>query len=60
MMQEYTDEQVGQYKKICRLADVPELIVNNPYFIETASPTEDDIKWAKEAIKKHETGSNEK
>lgn len=44
---------IEQYKKICRLAEIPELIIENPYFIEPKQPTDDDIKWAKSVIDKH-------
>ncbi len=45
------DKLIEQYKKICRMADVPELIIENPFFIEQGDVTESDLDWANRIIK---------
>ena len=46
--------EINQYKKICRLAGVQKLIIENPHFIESEKPTANDIEWAKKTIKQQE------
>lgn len=48
--------KIEAYKEICRMADVPELIVDNPeWWISQRKPSVDDIDWAKSSIKEHES-----
>lgn len=48
-------ERVENYKKLLRIAGVPELLIENPeLIISYEPPTADDIVWAKKEIEKIE------
>ncbi len=47
------DKKIEAYKEICRLADVPEVLIENPELILQSNPTKDDIDWAKKIIIKY-------
>lgn len=44
-------ELIEQYKKICRIAGVPEYIIEHPYFIDSDTITEADMEWVKKRLK---------
>ena len=44
------DRQIEAYKEICRLANVPEVLIEFPELILQSKLTEDDIDWAKKQI----------
>lgn len=47
------EKKIEAYKKICRLADVPKFIVDNPEVAIPAIPTKEDIRWAKKSIEEY-------
>lgn len=47
------EKKIEAYKKICRLADVPKFIVDNPEVAIPFHPTKEDIKWARKSILEH-------
>ncbi len=50
----YTSEQqIEFYKNVCRLAEVPEFIIEHPEIVRGKTPDKDDIEWAARAIKEH-------
>lgn len=44
------------YKILCRIAGVPEFLIEHPRMVKTAKPSKSDIEWAKKAIKKYNNG----
>lgn len=50
---EILERKIDSYKTILRIAGVPEFLIENPEFIKSIPPTEDDIEWAKNEIEKH-------
>lgn len=48
------DKENRAYKKLLRMADVPEFLIKHPEFIKRMPLTKEDIAWAKEKIAKIE------
>ena len=48
------DKKIKAYKHICKLAEVPELLIEHPELIFSRIPTNEDINWAKTSIKEYE------
>lgn len=48
---------IEDYKKLLRMANVPEILIENPQLIRSLPVTDEDFNWAKEQIdkKKNET-----
>lgn len=47
------EKKIEAYKKICRLADIPKFIVDNPEVAIPFHPTKEDIQWARKSILEH-------
>ena len=48
------EQEVAAYKKICTMADVPQIFIDNPTLIECASLTHEDIELASTWVKEYE------
>lgn len=47
-------KEMESYKKICKIAGVPKLIIDNPNLINSSKLSKEDIVWAKNKIKEYE------
>jgi hypothetical protein len=52
-------ELIEDYKRVLMLAGVPELIIENPAFIQGLPPTQEDIDWAMKCIEKRKKTTHE-
>ncbi|KKN10329.1 hypothetical protein LCGC14_1037670 [marine sediment metagenome] len=52
-------EDIRGYKKLCVMADVPNLLIDNPTTIFGEKLTEDDLKWAKKKVEEYKKITNE-
>lgn len=44
------EKKIEAYKKICRLADIPKFIVDNPEAAIPFDSTKEDIRWTKSIL----------
>ena len=47
------EEAIKGYKKLCAMAEVPQVLIENPTLFFSGKLTKDDLKWAKGKIKEH-------
>lgn len=50
--EEYFLPIIESYKRICQLADVPKLLIEEPGILKFSAPNAEDIEWAKKEIAK--------
>ena len=53
-----TKENTEGLKKLLRIANCPEILIENPRLIKSAKPTEKDIEWAMDAIKRYKEAND--
>ena len=46
------NNEIQNYKKIMKLAEVPQYIIDNPGIVNPQKLTEEDLKWATEVLDK--------
>lgn len=51
--------RIKAYKQICRLAEVPQILIDHPELILSVDPSNEDLSWAYDAIKKYESEFNQ-
>lgn len=59
-MNKFIYKRIKAYKKICRLANVPQILIDYPELILQRKPNEKDLNWAKKVIKKYENNRSNK
>lgn len=52
---EQLEKKIEAYKFICKLAKVPEFIIENPEAFKPAPLTNEDKKWARERIEEYKS-----
>lgn len=55
---ERLNKLIESYKFICELADVPQILIDNPAIAKPQKLTESDIKWAKAQIELYKQDKN--
>jgi len=51
-------ETIKAFEVICKIAEVPEILIENPQLIFPSKMTKDDLFWAKKIIDKHKKQDN--
>lgn len=47
------ENKIDAYKFICRVANIPQFIIDNPEVMKPVPLTNEDVKWAKEKISEY-------